>query len=60
MMKLIERSEVASLLGVSLRTVDRLRSSGELRAIRIRGSIRFAAQDVEAYVASKRQAGGRP
>ncbi len=59
MMKLLLKSEVAELLGVSMRTVDRLRASGQLPAVRVRGSPRFLPADVAAYVQANKEGGRR-
>jgi excisionase family DNA binding protein len=49
------REEVAEVLQVSTRTVDRLRQMGELRATRIKTTVRFHPADVETYIASLRK-----
>jgi excisionase family DNA binding protein len=54
MNRLLDKSEVSKILLVSVRTVDRLRQSGELKALRVRGSIRFSEDDVRAYLESQR------
>lgn len=44
---LISRAEAATLLGVSLRTVDRLVKSGELKPLRVgKKTIRFMLTDL--------------
>ena len=60
MNRLLDKSEVSKLLLVSVRTVDRLRESGELKALRVRGSIRFSEDDVRAFLESQRREGVRP
>jgi excisionase family DNA binding protein len=57
MFSLLNKVEVAALLNVSPRSVDRLRASGELRAVVIRGRIRFHPDDVHAFLDCKRQRG---
>lgn len=52
---LLTKQQVASLLQVSVRTLDRLRSTGALRAVRVRGAVRFRAADIERLV----QKGGK-
>jgi excisionase family DNA binding protein len=49
---LVSREEAAELLGVSERTVDRLRLRGRLRAVQLvpRGRVRFRTDDVEALL----------
>lgn len=50
MNKLLTRKEAAQLLAVSERTLDRLRASRRLQAIRLRGCVRFEFKDVEQLV----------
>jgi excisionase family DNA binding protein len=57
MTPLLNRSEVANLLRVSPRSIDRLRCSGKLPAIVIRGRVRFSPADVQALVDSLRTGG---
>ena len=59
MVHLLSRGDVADLLGVSMRTVDRLRAEGELRSVLVRGCVRFTAADVQAYIDAQRK-GDRP
>lgn len=47
---LIHPDEVAGLLGVGRRTLRRLAASGELPAIKVRGSVRYRRADVARYV----------
>lgn len=58
MTRLLNKAEVAALLHVSLRTVDRLRAAGQLHSLKVRGAVRFAPEAVATYV--QRQRGGRP
>ena len=53
--RLLRTRDVAEALGVSTRTVERLATTGELKRIRIGGSTRFSAADVEALVERSRQ-----
>lgn len=46
-------ADVASRLGVSVRTVEREIRDGRLRAIRVRGAVRILESDVTAYIASQ-------
>lgn len=49
--------DVAAVLAVqSTRTVDRLRKTGELRAVKVGRGYRFDRRDVEAFVESLRAA----
>jgi excisionase family DNA binding protein len=51
MENLWRKHQVAELIGVSQRTVDRLRDCGILPAIRIRGTVRFQPEAVIAALA---------
>jgi predicted site-specific integrase-resolvase len=46
---LVSREEAAAILGVSVRSVDRLREAGRLHAIQYleRGRIRYRLRDIE-------------
>jgi excisionase family DNA binding protein len=48
---LLTREAVSKLLGVSLRTVDYLKSSGKLSAVHIQRSVRFLPEEVRQFVA---------
>jgi excisionase family DNA binding protein len=50
------KTEVADVLGVSVRTVDRLRSRGLLPGFNVLASIRFRIDDVEAFIEGRRRA----
>jgi excisionase family DNA binding protein len=52
--KLLRRSEVAQLLGVSPQTLDRLARSGALPVIRVDSRPRYLLADVEALIRSRR------
>jgi excisionase family DNA binding protein len=56
---LLNQSDVADILNVSPRTVMRLRASGELKSIRVRGLVRFTTEDVVAFIKARREE-GRP
>jgi excisionase family DNA binding protein len=47
---LMTKSQVATALAISRRTVDRLRAAGQLKAFKVRGRIRFDAADVRAFL----------
>jgi excisionase family DNA binding protein len=51
--RLLDKAEVADLLKVSVRTVDRLRLSSELKAVPVRGRVRFRPEDVNAFINRK-------
>jgi len=48
--EMLTRAEVAQLLSVSLRTVDRLRRQGVLPAIKVFTSVRFPEEAVRAFM----------
>jgi excisionase family DNA binding protein len=50
MSPLLDKADVADLLRVSVRTVDRLRVSGDLKAVRVRGRVLFNPEDVQAFI----------
>jgi excisionase family DNA binding protein len=47
----LSRATVAKLFNVSMRTVDRLKASGDLGFTRVRGQIRFSLHDVVRFLA---------
>lgn len=53
----VTRFELAGLLQVSLRTVDRMIAAEEINVHRVRGkAVRFLRSDVEEYLGEKRKA----
>jgi excisionase family DNA binding protein len=48
--KLLTRDEVATLLSVSVRTVDRLRAEGLLPTVKVMSSVRFREEDVSRFI----------
>lgn len=50
MTKLLTRAEVADVLRVSVRSVDRLRKAGELHATLVLGTVRYHPDDIETYI----------
>jgi excisionase family DNA binding protein len=50
---LMTKGEVAGMLKVSVRTVDRLRAAGELKAVKVRSGVRFDLLDVLDYLQKK-------
>jgi hypothetical protein len=52
--RLLRRAEVADLLGVSCRTLDRLVRAGALPVVYIDRRPRYLAEDVRAFVRSRR------
>jgi excisionase family DNA binding protein len=55
----MDKSEVAGLLKASTRTVDRLRKDGLLKTVKVRGRVRFALEDVVAYVRLASEGGAK-
>jgi excisionase family DNA binding protein len=58
--KLLTRAEVAQLLSVCLRSVDRLRAQGALPAIKVRSSVRFRPDDVRRLIGLEQGQTGFP
>ena len=55
----LDSQELAEFLGVSVRSLDRLREAGAISYLRIGGgSIRFAPEDVARFIAKSRVAEG--
>jgi excisionase family DNA binding protein len=52
---LMTKAAVAEMLGVSRRTVDRMRREGLLPSIRLRRCVRFDLQDVHKLIMALRQ-----
>ena len=57
--KMLTRNEVAQMLSVSLRTVDRLRKQGILPAIKVFTSVRFREEDVRKFMGQAQGGGGQ-
>ena len=52
--RLMTPDEAAGFLSVSTRTLKRLVAEGELGAVKIRGSMRFKLEDLEAFIEANR------
>jgi excisionase family DNA binding protein len=52
---LVTKSEAAERLSVSVRTIERLVSTGRLSQVHVERSARFRVQDLEDYVDSLRE-----
>jgi len=53
--RLLSRTDVAQMLGLSLRTVERMEEKGELPApVRLGRLVRFRASDIERYISRLR------
>lgn len=44
------KKQAAEILNISMRSFDRLRSSGEISTIHIRGSVRVLDSEIERYI----------
>jgi excisionase family DNA binding protein len=55
---LITKSDAAEVLGISLRTIERLISAGRLPLVHVEGAARVRVADLEAYVQSLEADGG--
>lgn len=51
MEKLLTKKGAAALLGVSVRTIDRMRAAGQLRCVKVGGGVRFRVADLENFIA---------
>ena len=49
-LRLLNRSEVAEVLDVSLKVLDRLVRDGHIRRLKMGGKVRFRLADVEAFL----------
>jgi excisionase family DNA binding protein len=56
---MLTRAEVALLLSVSVRSVDRLRKAGILPAIKVFSSVRFSEEDVRRAILGLQQVAAR-
>jgi excisionase family DNA binding protein len=52
---MLTRADVAELLKVSVRTVDRLRRRRQLPATKLGAAVRFAAHDVQSFLTNRRE-----
>jgi excisionase family DNA binding protein len=49
--RLLNKREAAARLSVSVRTLDRMRSTGDIQATRVRGAVRFDPAIIDRYIA---------
>jgi excisionase family DNA binding protein len=49
--RLLTPQQAADALGISKATLERLAADGEVRRLKVRGSVRYSAGDLNAYVA---------
>ncbi len=54
MTPLLCKKQVADALGLSVRSVDRLVSSGALKAVRVLGRVRFSADDLSSFITNQK------
>lgn len=47
---LLTKTEAADRLRISVRSLDRLRSVGAIRTVRIRGSVRVTEAEIERFI----------
>lgn len=47
---LLTKTEAADRLRISVRSLDRLRSVGAIKTVRIRGSVRVADAEIERFI----------
>jgi excisionase family DNA binding protein len=47
---LVTKKEAAALLRISARTIDRLRAAGQLKAVRVRGAVRFSPAEIDRFI----------
>ena len=50
MTALLTKKEVADRLRISIRSLDRLRSQGQLRTVQVRGAVRITDAEVERFI----------
>jgi excisionase family DNA binding protein len=50
MNRLLNKKEAAARLAVSVRTLDRMRSTGEIQAVMVRGAVRFDPAVIDRYI----------
>jgi excisionase family DNA binding protein len=51
MEKLLTKREAAERLSVSIRTLDRMRSTGQIQATMVRGAVRFDPTMIQRFIA---------
>jgi excisionase family DNA binding protein len=49
--RLLDKKAAADLLGISVRTLDRMRSTGQIKAVKVRGAVRFQLASLQNYIA---------
>jgi hypothetical protein len=47
---LLKKTEAADRLRISVRSLDRLRSVGAIKTVKVHGSVRIAAAEIERYI----------
>jgi excisionase family DNA binding protein len=47
---LLTKKEAADRLRVSVRSLDRLRSQGQLRTVQVRGAVRITESEIERFI----------
>jgi excisionase family DNA binding protein len=47
---LLNKREAADRLRISMRSLDRLRSQGEIRTVKVRGAVRIDEAEIERFI----------
>ena len=47
---LLKKTEAADRLRISVRSLDRLRSVGAIKTVKVRGSVRIAEAEIERFI----------
>jgi excisionase family DNA binding protein len=50
---LLNKREAADRLRVSIRTLDRLRAEGRIRAIKVRSAVRIADSEIQRFLSAQ-------
>jgi excisionase family DNA binding protein len=48
--RLLNKRQAAALLSISVRTLDRMRSTGQIKAVKVRGAVRFDPAAIERFI----------
>lgn len=51
---LLDKKELSNELQISIRTIDMLRKTGELRNVDVEGLVRFDPEDIRKFINSKK------
>jgi excisionase family DNA binding protein len=53
---LLTKTEAADRLRISVRSLDRLRSVGAIKTVKVRGAVRFTDAEIERYITTNTKA----